>query len=139
MCSLNSRMLCARYSWNSLSGSGEEFLKIITIYFCYLGTISGLKGTWSYILRKLNSRHPRSFNFCKFGWNWQILTMYFSLFCYYLPLKKGIALLLNKLDSPLPNNALLNWPSGSVEKKLNYLDVFSLFRYHLSLGKFMAF
>ena len=41
----------------------------------------------------------------------------FSLFCDYLPLEKGAALHLNKLESLLPKDVFANfglkWPSGS--------------------------
>ena len=45
----------------------------------------------------------------------------FSLFCNYLPLKKGRALHLNKIKSPSPKDALcqvlLKWSSGSVDEE----------------------
>ena len=41
----------------------------------------------------------------------------FSQFCYYLPLEKVVALHLNKLERPLPEDAFCgigwNWPRGS--------------------------
>ena len=65
-------------------------------------------------LNKLESLHPRML-FAKFGWNWpsgsgdkRFLNFVdvFSLFRNYLPLEKGGALHLNKLESPSPKNAL---------------------------------
>ena len=62
----------------------------------------------------MNSFYPRLVC-AKFGWNWisgsgggdfLILSLYFSLFCNYLPLEKNAALHLNKLESPLPKDAL---------------------------------
>ena len=43
----------------------------------------------------------------------------FSLFHNYLPLEKGRALDLNKLESPSPKEFGLNWPSGSGEEDEN--------------------
>ena len=40
------------------------------------------------------------------GEDFQILSMYFSLFHNYLPFEIGVALHLNKLESPLPQDAL---------------------------------
>ena len=46
-----------------------------------------------------------------------------SLFLYYIPLDKGVALFWNKLESPIPKDALYqvcwNWPSGSWEEDEN--------------------
>ena len=57
--------------------------------------------------------------------------MYFSLFRYYLPWEKGVALHLNKLN--LLRSRMLcvklgrNWPSGSGEEDfLNFVNEFSL-------------
>ena len=36
---LHTRMLCAKFGWNWLSGSGEDF-KILSMYFCYFINIS---------------------------------------------------------------------------------------------------
>ena len=42
--------------------------------------------------------------------------MFFRYFCNYIPLKKGEALHLNKLESP---SHCLHWPSGSGEEDEN--------------------
>ena len=66
-----------------------------------------------------------------------------SLFRYYLPLEKGVALHLNKCDSPPPKNALCQfWLKLSQwflrRRFLNFVNVFSLFRYYLPSEKGMA-
>ena len=59
----------------------------------------------------------------------------------YLSLVKGVALQLNKLEFPSPKDALRQvwlkyWLSGSVEEdSFNFMNVFSLFNYHLPLEK----
>ena len=85
----------------------------------------------------------------KFGCNWPSgsgeehflnFINLFSLFGYYLPLEKGGAHHLNKLESPSPKDAFcqvwLNWLSGSGEEDFfNFVNVFSLFRNYLPLKK----
>ena len=60
----------------------------------------------------------------KFGWNlpngsgeddFLIVLNVFSLFRYYLSLKKGVAIHLNKLESPSPKDALRHCDSIQVE------------------------
>ena len=72
-------MLCAKFGWNLLSGSGEE--------------------------------------------DFLILSMFFRDFCNDLPLEKGGALHLNKLETPSPKDALCligwNWSCGSGEEDEN--------------------
>jgi hypothetical protein len=59
-------------------------------------------------LNKLQFPSPRII--CtKFDWIWLADSgeedfFKFSLFCYYLPLKRGYPLSLNKLESPLPKD-----------------------------------
>ena len=59
----------------------------------------------------------------------------FSLFRNYLPLEKGMALPLNKLESPSSKDALCQfgwfWRRGF----FNFVNVFSLFRNYLPLEK----
>ena len=87
---------------------------ILSMYFRYFVIISPWKRAGPFIWTNLNPLHPRMLC-AKFGWNWPsgsgeedflISSMYFSLFRYYLPLEKGRALHLNKLESPSPKNAL---------------------------------
>ena len=56
----------------------------------------------------LSSLHPfcQGILFAKYGWNWPSGPKEFSLFRNYLPLEKCMALHLNKLQSPLPKDAL---------------------------------
>ena len=69
------------------------------------------------------------------------ILMYFCyVFCYNPPLEKGGALLLNRLQSHLPKDALYhfiwNWPIGSgVKKSFNFINFFLLFCYYLPLEK----
>ena len=69
---------------------------------------------WFFIWTNLNPLHPRMLC-ANFGWNWLSgsgeedffnFVNVFSLFRYYLPLEKGGALHLNKLESPLPKDVL---------------------------------
>ena len=50
-------------------GSGDNFLKISSRYFCDIVIISSLKRAWPFIYTNLNPLHPRIL--CtKFAWNW---------------------------------------------------------------------
>ena len=72
-------------------------------------------------LNKLESLYSRM-TCAKFGLNWQILSMYFTLFCYYLLLEKGMAIILNIYEfNPHHTRMLcakfeLNWSSGYGEE-----------------------
>ena len=78
---------------------------------------------------KLDPIHPRmlcaKFDFKLAQWFWRKRFLnfvnVFSLFRNYLLLEKGWALHLNKLESPLPKDALFGWnrPSGSWEEVEN--------------------
>ena len=64
---------------------------------------------WPFIWINLNLLHPRMLC-AKFGWNWpsgsgEILNIILHS-RYYLPLEQGVALYLNKLDSPSSKDAL---------------------------------
>ena len=111
---LHPRMLCAKFSWNWHSGPGEKDFIILSMYFHYFVIISPWKRAGPFIWTNLNPLHPRMLC-AKFSWNWLsgsgeedflILSMFFPYFCNYLPLEKGGALHLNKLESPLPKDAL---------------------------------
>ena len=111
---LHPRMLCAKFSWNWLSDSGEEDFLILSMYFHYFVIISPWKRAGPFIWTNLNPLYPRMLC-AKFGWNWlsgsgeeDFLSFVnlFSLFLNYLPLEKGGALHLNKLESPSPKDAL---------------------------------
>ena len=67
--SLHPRMLCAKFGWNWLSGSGEEDFLISSMYFHYFVIISPWKRAEPSIWTNLNPLHPRMLC-AKFGWNW---------------------------------------------------------------------
>ena len=111
---LHPSMLCAKFGWNWPNFSGEEDFKISSMYFCYFVIISPLKRAGPFIWTNLNPLHPRMFC-AKFGWNWLSgsgeedflnFVNLFSLFLNYLHLEKGMALHLNKFESPSPKDAL---------------------------------
>ena len=97
---------------------------------------------------KFNPIHPRMLC-AKFGWNWSSDSgeedfFYFvnvcSLFRNYLPLEKGGALNLNKIESPSHKNALCQvWMKLAQwfwrRRFLNVINVLSLFRNYLPLEK----
>ena len=66
---LHPRMLCAKFGWNWLSGSGEEDFLIMSMYLHYFVIISPWKRAGPFIWRNLNPLHPRMLC-AKFGWNW---------------------------------------------------------------------
>ena len=84
------------------------------MYFHYFLIISPWKRAGLFIWTNLNTLHPRM-PCAKFGWNWLSgsreedffnFVNVFSPFHDYLPLAKGGALRLNKLESPSPRNTL---------------------------------
>ena len=75
---------------------------------------------WLLRLNKHESPHPRIHcDMAKWFWRRRFLN-FVNVFRNYLPLEKGGALHLNKLESPSPKDALcqvwLKWPSGSGEE-----------------------
>ena len=127
---LHPRMICAKFGWNWLSGSGEEDFLILSMYFRYLVIISHweMAIARSFIWTNLNPLQLMM-HCAMFGWNWPSgsgeedflnFVNVFSLFRNYLHLEKGEALHLNKLESTSLKDALcqvwLNWPSGSGEE-----------------------
>ena len=98
-----------------------------------------------FICLKLNPIHPRMIC-AKSGWNWpsgsnEFINV-FPLLHYYLPLEKGVALHLNKLESPSPKDSLcqvwLTLAQWFTRFFLDFFIVFSLFRYYLLLEKGVA-
>ena len=76
--------------------------------------INFIRVYWFFIWTNLNPLHPRMLC-ANFGWNWtsgsgeedfKNFVNVFLLFHNYLPLEKGGALHLNKLEFPLPKDAL---------------------------------
>ena len=62
-------MLCAKFGWNWLSGSGVEFFYMTTMYFSFFIIISPWKRVVPFIWSNLNPLHARM-PCAKFGWNW---------------------------------------------------------------------
>ena len=77
--SLHPRMLCSKFGWNWPGGSGEDQVCFV------LGLVKIGPGFWRRFLNILN------------------IILYFR---YYLPLERGMALYLNKLEYPPPKDAL---------------------------------
>ena len=106
--SLHSRMLCAKFGWNWLSGSGEEdFFNFVNVFSLFRNNLPSEKDVALH-LNKLESTLPKD-DLCQ---DWLKLAQWFwrrrffnifkiiSHFCYYLPLDKSVALHLSKLESP---------------------------------------
>ena len=66
---LHPRMLCAKFGWNWLSGSGEEDFIISSMYVCSFVNISPWKRAGPFIWTNLNPFHPMM-QCAKLGWNW---------------------------------------------------------------------
>ena len=66
---LHPRMLCAKFGWSWISGSGEEDFLISSIYFHYFVIISPWERAGPFIWINLNALYPRMLC-AKFGWNW---------------------------------------------------------------------
>ena len=90
------RMLCAKFSWNWLSGSGEEDFLISSMYFRYFVIISPWKRVRPFIWTNLNPFYQKMLC-AKFGRKWLngsreedflILSMYLSYFEIISPLKR---------------------------------------------------
>ena len=64
---LHPRMLCAKFGWKWLSGSGEEDFWILSMYFHNFVIIFPWKRAGPFIW--INPLHPRILC-AKFGWNW---------------------------------------------------------------------
>ena len=91
---LHPRMQYAKFGWNWLSGSGEDFL-ISSKYFRYFIIISPWKKVGPFIGINLSPHHPRM-HCAKFRWNWpsgsgedfKISLMYFCSFVIISPWKR---------------------------------------------------
>ena len=131
----HARMLCAKISWNWLSGSGGEDFLISSKFFHYFVIISSWKGwgllfvqTWipftqGYIVTSLVKIGPVVLEKRN-----------------YLPLEKGGAHHLKRIEFPSPKDALKQvWLKlGQCfwrRRFLNFVNIFSLFRNYLSLEK----
>ena len=58
---LHQRMLCVKFCWNRLSGSGEKDFLISSMYFSFFVIISPLKRASSFFWTNLNSLYQRMF------------------------------------------------------------------------------
>ena len=128
---LHPRMLCAKFSWNWLSGPGEKDFIILSMYFHYFVIISPWKRAGFFIWTNLIPLHPRMLS-AKFGWNWLsgsgeedflILSMYFPFVVIISPLKRAGSFIWTNLN-PLHPRMLFakfgwNWPSGFGEENEN--------------------
>ena len=108
-------MLCAKFGWKCLRSSGEkDFKKFSIIFFLLLLNYLPFEKGVTLHLNKLES--PSSKNVLCQVWlkldQWFWRRRFFKdfnvslLFHNYLPFEKGIALFLNKLESPSPKNFL---------------------------------
>ena len=118
----------------------RRFQNFINVYFHFFIIISPRKRAGSFIWTKLNPLHPKMLC-AKFGWNWPSSSgeedffnfiNVFSLFRNYLPLEKGRALQLYKLESPSPKDALCQvWLKLAQlfwrRRFFNFIKVFLLF------------
>ena len=121
-------MLCAKFGWNWISGSGEEIFLISSMYFHYFVIISPWKRAGPFIWTNLNPLHPRM-HCAKFGWNWLsgsgeedslISSMYFHHFVIISPWKMAGPFIWTKLN-PLHSRMHCakfgwNWLSGFREE-----------------------
>ena len=101
-----------------------KFVSVFSLFCNYLPWTRVRPFIWTKLNRLLPTMHC-----AKFGWNWPSgsgedflnFINVFLLFCNYLPLEKGRALHLNKLDSLQPRILCAkfgwNWPSGSIEEE----------------------
>ena len=93
---------------------GKRMFLISSMYFRYFVIISHWKKSRALQLNKRESPSPNEalwqvrLKLAQKFWRWRFLKFVnvFSLFRNYLPLKKGVALHLNKLESPSPRDTL---------------------------------
>ena len=138
--------LC-QVDWNWPSGSGEKDFLNLSMYFRNFVIISPWKRARLFIWANLNPLQPKM-NYAKFGWNWlrgsgedfwKFVNVN-SIFPYYLPLEKGGALLLNKLEFPSPKDYLCQvWLKLTQwfwrGRFLKFVNAFSQFYNYLPLEK----
>jgi hypothetical protein len=107
------RKLSRKYELFWLSGFKNIF-KWLHPILTFFVIISPLKRTWCYNWTNLNPLYPM-INCTKFDWIWPSCfwtrrfkkkLSVFLLFCYYLPLGKGVSLHLNKPEFPFPKDEL---------------------------------
>ena len=110
---LHQRMLCAKFGWNWLNGSGEEdFFNFVNVFSLFLNYLL-LEKDGPLHLNKLESPSPKDalyqdwLKLAQRFWRRRFLNFVnvFSLFRNYLLLENGRALHLNKLESPSSKDA----------------------------------
>ena len=108
-------MLCTKFGWNWPSGSGEEEFLISSMYFRFFVIIPPWRWAGPFISTNLRMSSSHKNALCqvwlklaqRFWWKrFFIFVNVISLFRNYLPWEKGRGLLLNKLESSSPQNAL---------------------------------
>ena len=118
------------------------------MYLCDFVIIFPWKRASPFIRKKLNSLLPRMLC-AKFGWHWPSVlekkiffnfVNVFSLFRYYPPLEKGVALRSKKHESPSHKDAFCQvlveiGPVVLRRRFLRFVNVFSLFLNNLPLEK----
>ena len=118
------------------------------MYFRYFRNYLTLEKNRTLHLNKLESLSPKNalcqvwLKLAQGSWRRRFLNFVnvFSIFRNYLPLEKGGALHLNKLESPSPKDALCQvWLKLAQwfwrRRFLNFVNVFSIFRNYLPLKK----
>ena len=123
---IEQRMICAKFGWNWPSGSGEEDILILSMYFRFFVITSPWKMVGPFIWRKLNLLHPRMVEIGSVLIWRRFLNFVnvFSLFRNYIPLEKGggVASFEKNLNPLHPKmhcaNFGWNWLNGSGEEDL---------------------
>ena len=118
-------MHCAKFGWNWLSGSGEDFL-ILSRYLRYFVIISPWKRTGHLIWINFKPLYQR-LHCAKFGWNWPsgsgedflISSMYFCYFVIIYPWKRAGPFIRRNLNPLHPRMHCAKFEIGPVflEKK----------------------
>ena len=87
-------------------GSGEETFLQDIFAISFLSPLE--QGHCPFFQQSFIPFTKLKYNFAKFGWNWSCVSLDFVsvlfLFRYCFPLEKGVALHLNKLESPFENS-----------------------------------
>ena len=117
----------AQWFW----GRFLNFVNVFSLFYNYLC----LKKWWPFIWINLSSLHQRILC-AKFGWNWPSRSgegdfLILSKYLCYFSLEKGRALHLNKLNTPLPKDALRKVWLKLAQRfwKRRFLDFVNVFRY----------
>ena len=135
---LHSKMLCAKFGWNLLSGSGEEDLNFVNV-FSLFRNYHPWKKVGPFIWTNLNPLHPRMLC-AKFRWNWPscsgeedflISSMYFRYFIIISPWKRAGPFFWTNLNPLYPRMLCAkfgwNWLSGSGEEDFLLSSIYFCF------------